>query len=59
MAVLGAGPGAAERTALRVIAISFLGLAAFVSVDAVRTLLGSDDAAPSTAASSWPQSAWS
>lgn len=36
-------PHARERTALRLIAVSFLGLAAFVTVDAVRTLL---DAAP-------------
>lgn len=41
-------PEARERTALRLIAVSFLGLAAFVSVDAVRTLLGSDRAEPST-----------
>ncbi len=32
-------PEARERTAMRVIALSFLGLAAFVSVDAVRALL--------------------
>ncbi|WP_454042306.1 cation diffusion facilitator family transporter [Cellulosimicrobium sp. Marseille-Q8652] len=33
-------PHSRERVALRVIAVSFFGLAAFVSVDAVRTLLG-------------------
>lgn len=32
-----------ERTAMRVIAISFFGLAVFVTVDAVRTLLGASD----------------
>ncbi|QCU77527.1 cobalt transporter [Citricoccus sp. SGAir0253] len=36
----GADPERRERTALRLIAVSFLGLAAFVAVDAVRTLLG-------------------
>jgi divalent metal cation (Fe/Co/Zn/Cd) transporter len=33
-------PRARERVALRLIAVSFVGLALFVSVDAVRTLLG-------------------
>ena len=33
-------PEARERTALRIIAVSFFALAAFVSVDAVRSLLG-------------------
>lgn len=33
-------PHRRERTAMRVIACSFLGLAAFVTVDAIRTLLG-------------------
>jgi divalent metal cation (Fe/Co/Zn/Cd) transporter len=40
----GRDPEARERAAVRVIAVSFLGLAAFVSVDAVRTL--ADRAAP-------------
>lgn len=38
---------ARERTALRVIAFSFFGLAAFVSVDAVRSLLGASESKPS------------
>jgi len=40
-------PQTRERTAMRVIAVSFFGLAAFVSVDAVRTLLGVSEARPS------------
>lgn len=44
---------ARERTALRVIAVSFLALAAYVTVDAVRSLAGADAAAPS----SWSRSA--
>jgi divalent metal cation (Fe/Co/Zn/Cd) transporter len=44
----GRDPEARERAAVRVIAVSFLGLAAFVSVDAVRTLL--DRAAPEASA---------
>ena len=38
----GRDPEARERPALRAIAVSFLGLAAFVTLDAVRTLLGSE-----------------
>ncbi|CAN5355529.1 cation transporter [soil metagenome] len=37
-------PEARERLALRLIAVSFFGLAAFVSVDAVRSLLGASEA---------------
>ncbi|MDP9867621.1 MULTISPECIES: cation transporter [Streptosporangium] len=37
-----------EKTALRIIAISFFALAAYVSFDAVRALLGAGEAAPST-----------
>ena len=37
-------PESRERLALRLIAVSFFALAAWVSVDAVRTLLGSDEA---------------
>ncbi|WP_433258359.1 cation transporter [Streptosporangium sp. CA-135522] len=37
-----------EKTALRVIAISFFALAAYVTVDAIRALLGVGEAAPST-----------
>ncbi|MEV1200769.1 cation transporter [Microbispora rosea] len=39
---------AREKTALRIIAISFFGLAAYVAVDAVRTLLGAGEAGHST-----------
>ncbi|MFF8962209.1 cation diffusion facilitator family transporter [Streptomyces globisporus] len=38
---------ARERTALRIIAVSFLALAAYVAVDAVRTLAGTGEAEPS------------
>jgi divalent metal cation (Fe/Co/Zn/Cd) transporter len=41
-------PEARERTALRLIAVSFLGLAAYVSVDAVLALTGGSEARPST-----------
>lgn len=41
-------PHRRERTAMRVIAISFFGLALFVAVDAVRTLLGAGEAEHST-----------
>jgi divalent metal cation (Fe/Co/Zn/Cd) transporter len=44
----GRDPEARERTALRAIAWSFFGLAAFVTVDAVRSLLGAGDAEHST-----------
>jgi len=44
----GRDPEAREKTALRVIAISFFGLAAFVTLDAVRTLLGAAEAQHST-----------
>lgn len=43
----GRDPEARERTALRLIAVSFLGLAAFVAVDAVRSLAGSGEPAHS------------
>ena len=43
----GRDPRARERTALRLIAVSFLGLSAFVTVDAVRTLAGADEPAHS------------
>ncbi len=39
---------ARERTAMRVIALSFFGLAAFVTVDAVRAVLGAAEPAHST-----------
>ncbi|MEU7916323.1 cation transporter [Microbispora bryophytorum] len=39
---------AREKTALRIIAISFFGLAAYVAVDAARTLLGAGEAEHST-----------
>lgn len=41
-------PRRRERAAMRAIAISFFGLALFVSIDAVRSLLGADDAGHST-----------
>lgn len=41
-------PHKRERTALRVIAFSFFGLAAFVTVDAIRSLLGFAEAEHST-----------
>jgi divalent metal cation (Fe/Co/Zn/Cd) transporter len=44
----GPDPQRRERTALRVIACSFFALAAFVTVEAVRTLLGGAEPAPST-----------
>ncbi len=44
----GRDPEAREKIALRVIAFSFFGLAAFVAVDAVRTLLGYGEARHST-----------
>lgn len=44
----GRDPEARERVALRVIAVSFFGLATFVSVDAVRTLLGGAEPQHST-----------
>ncbi|PZG07807.1 cobalt transporter [Nonomuraea aridisoli] len=37
-----------ERTALRIIAVSFFALAAYVTFDAVRALLGAGEAEPST-----------
>ena len=44
----GRDPEARERTALTVIAVSFFALAAFVTVDAVRSLLGAREAEHST-----------
>lgn len=44
----GAHPEARERTALRVIAVSFLTLAAYVGVEATRSLLGAESAGHST-----------
>ncbi|GAA4868691.1 cation transporter [Actinomycetospora straminea] len=41
-------PEARERVTLRIIAVSFFALAAYVTVDAVRTLLGAGEAEPST-----------
>jgi divalent metal cation (Fe/Co/Zn/Cd) transporter len=40
----GKDPEAREKTALRVIAFSFFGLALYVSVDAIRSLLGAGEA---------------
>jgi divalent metal cation (Fe/Co/Zn/Cd) transporter len=44
----GPDPHRRERTALRLIAVSFFGLAAFVTVDAARSLLGAAEADHST-----------
>lgn len=44
----GSNPEARERAALRVIAVSFFALAAYVTVEALRSLLGAAEAAPST-----------
>ncbi|MEV7548375.1 cation transporter [Amycolatopsis sp. NPDC089917] len=44
----GKDPEARERTALRVIAVSFFALAAYVTVESVRTLFGADPAEHST-----------
>ncbi|MCX5042293.1 cation transporter [Aldersonia sp. NBC_00410] len=43
-----ADPEVREKTALRIIAFSFFGLAAYVSFDSVRTLLGTTEPQPST-----------
>ena len=45
----GADPEARERTALKVIALSFFALAAYVGVESVRALTGTDPARHSTA----------
>ncbi|MFJ8814738.1 cation transporter [Amycolatopsis thermoflava] len=44
----GADPEARERTALKVIAVSFFALAAYVTVESVRSLAGAEPAAHST-----------
>lgn len=44
----GSDPEARERAALRVIALSFFALAAYVGVESVRALFGAAEAAPST-----------
>jgi divalent metal cation (Fe/Co/Zn/Cd) transporter len=44
----GTDPDAREKTALRIIACSFFGLAIYVSVDAIRSLLGAGEAQHST-----------
>lgn len=44
----GADPRARERTALKVIAVSFFALAGYVGVEAVRALLGAESAEHST-----------
>jgi divalent metal cation (Fe/Co/Zn/Cd) transporter len=44
----GPDPEAREKTALRIIAISFFALAAYVTVESARALLGHGDAGPST-----------
>jgi divalent metal cation (Fe/Co/Zn/Cd) transporter len=44
----GSDPEAREKTALRIIAFSFFGLAAYVTVESVRTLLGEGEAGHSS-----------
>lgn len=44
----GADPESRERVALKVIAASFFALAAYVGIDAVRSLVGGHEAEPST-----------
>ena len=44
----GHDPQARERTALKIIAISFFALATYVGVDALRSVIGDGEAAPST-----------
>ena len=44
----GSDPEARERAALRVIAVTFFALAAYVTVEALRSLFGAAEAAPST-----------
>jgi divalent metal cation (Fe/Co/Zn/Cd) transporter len=44
----GPDPRARERTALRIIAVSFFALAAYISVESTRALFGVTEAAPST-----------
>jgi len=44
----GSDPEARERAALRVIAVSFFALAAYVTVEALRSLFGAAEATPST-----------
>jgi aryl carrier-like protein len=48
----GSDPEARERTALRVIALSFFALAAYVTIDATRALLGPAAAEHSTSSAS-------
>jgi divalent metal cation (Fe/Co/Zn/Cd) transporter len=48
MQFAGRDPEAREKTALRSIAISFFALAAYVTVESVRALLGGGDAGDST-----------
>lgn len=44
----GKDPEAREKTALRIISLSFFALAAYIGVESVRSLLGADGAEPST-----------
>ena len=53
----GRDPEARERTALRVIAVSFFGLAVYVTVDAGLALPASASRSTAPSASSWPRSA--
>jgi divalent metal cation (Fe/Co/Zn/Cd) transporter len=44
----GVDPQARERAALRVISVSFFALAGYITIEALRSLFGASDAAPST-----------
>lgn len=44
----GPDPQSRERTALRIIAVSFFALAAYITVESLRTLSGASEASPST-----------
>ena len=46
-------PTSREKTALRVIAFSFFGLAAYVSFDAIRSLFGLGEAQHTSVGNSW------
>lgn len=52
-------PESRERTALRLMALSFFGLAAYVAVESVRALVTGADPTPRPSASGWPRRPWS
>lgn len=49
---------AREKTVLRIIALSFFALAAYVAVDSVRALTGTGEAEHSTPVLCWPPCRW-